>query len=365
MQEFARHSAIDEVVVINRPVSRVERLLRRRSDRGEAPAFASALRGHTVRVHRVSPSILTVDVSTPEVARPILTRRAWWFSTFSSPTVIELLERAVRACDAEHAPAITWLPAPVDSLIALRPERLVFDSLDNWLIHPVLRRHARHAERAYARLLPMADNVIVAAPRSAEALGRWRADIEIVPNGVDSSVFKMDVARPSDLPKGPVVGYAGKLAHRIDANLVRDVARSLPDVTFIFIGPVLDRAAIQPMAGIANVRLLGDRHYAAMPGYLRHFDMGWIPHRVGEGETGGDPIKLYEYWAAGLPVVSTKIDGMQAWADVVALVDGAAEASRAIRRMIDFPVYAPVPPDREWSVIADRMVGYLRNGGDG
>jgi glycosyltransferase involved in cell wall biosynthesis len=209
----------------------------------------------------------------------------------------------------------------------------------------------------------MADRVIVAAPRSAEALAPWRSDIEVVPNGVDSSMFKMDVSRPSDLPPGPVVGYAGKLAHRIDAALVRDVARSLPDMTFVFIGPVLDRAAIQPMAGIANVRLLGDRHYAAMPGYLRHFDVGWIPHRVGEGETGGDPIKLYEYWAAGLPVVSTRIDGMQAWADVIALVDDAAEASSAIRRMLDVPIHAPVPSDREWSVIADRMVGYLRGGG--
>ena len=364
MQEFARHPGVDELVVINRPISRVERLIRQGAQgQARATVHTSTLKRHAVVVRRVAPSILTVDIATPELVRPIVQRRGWWFSTFSSPTVIQLLERAVEACGAKRAPAITWLPAPVDALLALRPRRLVFDSLDNWLIHPALRRHRAAAERAYARLLPVADHVLVAAPRSAEALSRWRSDCEVVPNGVDSSVFGADAVRPADLPEGPVVGYAGKLAHRIDAELVSDVARSLPDVTFVFIGPVLDRGAIRPMSGIANVRLLGDRFYTAMPGYLRHFDVGWIPHRVGEGETGGDPIKLYEYWAAGLPVVSTRIDGMQAWDDVIALVDNADEASRAIRRMLESPMHAPVPPDREWSAIANRMVGYLQGGG--
>jgi len=39
--------------------------------------------------------------------------------------------------------------------------------------------------------------------------------------------------------------------------------------------------------------------------------MAWIPHSVGANEVGGDAIKLYEYRAAGLPVVMTKIIGWQ------------------------------------------------------
>jgi glycosyltransferase involved in cell wall biosynthesis len=206
----------------------------------------------------------------------------------------------------------------------------------------------------------MADAVVAAAPRSAEVLERWRADVEVIPNGVDSGVWRVDHPRPDDLPAGVVVGYAGKLAHRIDAELVTAVAERLPDMHFVFVGPILEKGPIRPLRSIPNVHLLGDRHYERLPAYVRHFDVAWIPHRVGEGESGGDPIKLYEYWAAQRPVVTTPIDGMAQWSKVLAIAADPEEAVAAIGRMLTDPVVPPVPANREWSAIADRLVSAMQ-----
>lgn len=360
MQAFARREDVERLLVINRPTSLIERRLR---PRGPIPGdrFAERRQGRfSARLTAVDAKIVTLDVDTPELVHPLLERRGWWFRVFGLPPVQDLILWGIAAAGSEGAPVIAWMPTPYRTIERLRSARFVFDSLDNWLIHPVLRRQAEAAARGYAELLPMADAVIAAAPRSAEVLSRWYAGVQIIPNGVDSSDWKLDRARPSDLPSGTVVGYAGKLAHRIDTELVRDVARRRPDLEFVFVGPILEDGPIKPLRSIPNVHLLGDRHYERLPAYVRHFDVAWIPHRVGEGESGGDPIKLYEYWAAGRPVVTTPIDGMEAWAASLAVASGVDGVVAGIERMLSAPVVPPVPPEREWSAIAERFVAAMR-----
>lgn len=364
MQQITLREDVEELVVVNRPLSRAERILKPRpafaNDRTMAERKSS---GYRVTLTRVAERALTVDVEVPDLVGPVRSPRGWWFDVFADQRVIALITWAVEQAGAQSAPTIAWVPTVSRTVMALHPSRLVFDSLDNWLLHPVLRRESTRAREAYSELLPLADEVFAAATRSAEVLGEWHSQVHVLPNGVDSPVFGAHAPRPTDLPDRIVVGYAGKLAHRIDAPLVRDVASQLKDFLFVFVGPVLDERSIRPLRGPSNILLLGDRHYAELPGYLQHFDVAWIPHRVGEGESGGDPIKLYEYWASGRPVVSTRIDGMDQWSDIVALVSNRQDAVEAIERMMKNPVVPPVPPDREWSSIADRLISALAGNG--
>ena len=85
---------------------------------------------------------------------------------------------------------------------------------------------------------------------------------------------------------------------------------------------------------MANVVLLGDRRVEDVPAYLAAFDVAWIPHRVGEGETGGDLMKKYEYWAAGRQVVTTAVADLDAWARQLHIVRSASEAAAAIRGLL-------------------------------
>jgi hypothetical protein len=92
---------------------------------------------------------------------------------------------------------------------------------------------------------------------------------------------------------------------------------------------------------------------------LFHADLTWIPHRVGEGETGGDPIKMYEAWAAGRQVITTPIDGIQAWERQLFVVDSADAAVETIGGLLDgtiAPKPVSVPEERTWASIADVLV---------
>ena len=248
----------------------------------------------------VSPGTLVLDFAVRDLVAPIRRRRGWWFDVFARAEVGAAIDEAAKVALGAPTDTVAWVPTVAPVLFG-RDGRVRFDALDNWLIHPTLRRHAAEAEAAYATIVPRADRVFASGPASARVLARWRPDVTLLPNGVDPEAFTGPVHRPADLPAPPIVGYAGKLAERIDDELVAAVAEELPDVQFVFVGPVLDDGAIRAMRRLPNVQVLGDRPYRDLPAYLRSFDVAWIPHRVGAGETGGDPIKLYEYWAAGAP----------------------------------------------------------------
>jgi hypothetical protein len=56
-----------------------------------------------------------------------------------------------------------------------------------------------------------------------------------------------------------------------------------------------------------NVHLLGRQPYEDLPAYCRAFDVGLIPFAVNDLTRAVNPIKLREYWAAGLPVATTPL----------------------------------------------------------
>lgn len=363
MEHIDANDRVERLLVIDRPVSFAERLFRRASPYATGSVEAESSMGQCHgRLTRVTPKTSVLDIVTPDILVPLRRRRGWWFDVFEKPDVLDLIRWAADVTGTRDGSVVAWVPTVAPALAALAPRSFVFDSLDNWLIHPALRKYSAEAAAAYAMLLPAASAVFVSAPASRAVLSPWRPSIEVLGNGVDPSFFAHASPRPPDLPGGPLVGYVGKLAERIDNELVRDVARSLRAVAFVFVGPILSQKAVRPMRGLPNVFLLGERAYRQIPAYVHAFDLTWIPHRVGEGETGGDPIKLYEYWAAGKQVVATPIDGIASDANQLHLGTNAAELSVLIQGLLSGaikPKPVGVPSNRTWCSIADRLLDSL------
>jgi glycosyltransferase involved in cell wall biosynthesis len=354
LEWFGRDEHVESIVVVDRPVAIPERIIRRQGWHVDGDAVASGWIGsRQIRLTQVAERIHVLDQATIDVIGPVRHRRGWWFDAFAGESGSAGIAWAARRLGPFDA-AIAWLPAVAPAL-QRSAVPFVFDSLDNWLIHPAFVPWSERSRVAYADILPAARAVFVSGPASRDVLSVWRSDIEIVPNGVDVETFSAPTERPPDLPDGPIVGYVGKLARRIDARLVADVASRIPDVQFVFVGPILEPGAIELMRDIPNVDLLGDRPYESMPAYVRAFDIAWIPHRVGAGETGGDPIKLYEYWAAGKDVISTRIDGVDEWRHQLRLIDSAEDAVTALTSLLDGSITLPpprVPEDRTLCVPA-------------
>ena len=115
---------------------------------------------------------------------------------------------------------------------------------------------------------------------------------------------------------------AARRARRARAGL--DRSRSSARSGWATRTPTSPRSRREP-----NVHLLGPRAHAELPAVLRGADVGLIPYAVSELTASIFPMKVYEYLAAGLPVVATRLPALEG-VDDVALVDGADEAVAAI-----------------------------------
>jgi polysaccharide pyruvyl transferase CsaB len=136
-------------------------------------------------------------------------------------------------------------------------------------------------------------------------------------NGADFPFFSQ--ARSNGLlgevPK-PVVGYFGAIADWIDLDLVYEVAQSRPQYSFVMIGQVFGRD-ISHLESLPNVRMLGSKPYADIPAYLYHFDACTIPFLINQVTKATDPVKLYEYFSLGKPVVATDMAELGQCGDLV------------------------------------------------
>src|SRR5438445_346788 len=154
-----------------------------------------------------------------------------------------------------------------------------------------------------------------------------------VPADRDTSTDPLDVAHfaraldpttgvPEDLRRlpRPIIGFFGLLADWVDMSLVRELALARPGWSFALIGKATtDLGALR---GLANVYLLGQKPYSVLPGYCRGFDVGIIPFRRNELTIRANPLKLREYLAAGVPVVSTRLPEVARYEGLVHLADG-------------------------------------------
>lgn len=229
-------------------------------------------------------------------------RRKWWVTSQES-------YRSLNGF-SEDAPAVIWNPfigtSNVVSDVFNGRRVTVVDLLDDWSRHYAFESISGAVERAYGAVFDRASHVTANSEKTAELAERFgRTDVHLLTNGCDPERFS-DVSSAV----GPVrVGYVGKIGKRVDLDLVLATARALPEVEFVFAGPILDAEYREPLASLPNISLLGDVHYADVPKLLASFDVGWVPHCVGGFEVGGDVIKTYEYRAAGLPVLTTPVLG--------------------------------------------------------
>lgn len=194
----------------------------------------------------------------------------------------------------------------------------LYDITDDWLTAD--RTAAEHARlvRDEAVLLRECAEVVVCSPGLVASKGPLRP-VTLVQNAVDVAAYRVPIPRPVDLPSGPVALYVGTVhTDRVDVEVCVRTAETLAGTaTVVLVGPHPLPANDLARLASAGVLLLGPKPREAVPGYLQHADVLLVPHVVTAFTESLDPIKLYEYAAAGRPVVSTPVAGFRDAAGVL------------------------------------------------
>jgi glycosyltransferase involved in cell wall biosynthesis len=212
-----------------------------------------------------------------------------------------------------------FLPTAAMMIRYLKPEKVIYYCVDEWSAFSFLDGNLmREMEEC---LLEQSDLVIVSAEALYANKRRSNPNTYLVPHGVDSEHFARARQPDTDIPrelKGlpqPVVGFWGLIHEWIDLDLVEYAARRHPEWSFVMIGKVsVDCSALERRP---NVHLLGPCPYELLPRYAKGFAAAMLPFKINRLTEHVNPIKLREYLAAGLPVVSTALPEVAPYAGIV------------------------------------------------
>jgi glycosyltransferase involved in cell wall biosynthesis len=129
----------------------------------------------------------------------------------------------------------------------------------------------------------------------------------------------------------PTIGYVGAMSGKwIDTNLLLAAIRECADCLVSIIGPV-DQNFATACAPYPNVTLHGYVSHDELASHLRRFDVAIIPFLDNEITRVVNPLKLYEYCAAGLPVVATRTAELAHYAGQIYLARDSADFIDSIR----------------------------------
>jgi glycosyltransferase involved in cell wall biosynthesis len=181
---------------------------------------------------------------------------------------------------------------------------LVFDA-DHDLLHDPNQTAGRpeHLEPVLRECAKKAD-LIVAASRSMLEWFRQNGASQTarLRNGVDPARFPS--RRKTQNSGRPRIGCVGWLSNWFDFGLLGDLVTARPDWSFIVAGPTHRTSLPQELTTCKNIDFAGAISPADLPNLLASFDVALALYRS-DLHLDMDSMKLFEYLAAGVPVVSS------------------------------------------------------------
>jgi teichuronic acid biosynthesis glycosyltransferase TuaH len=190
-----------------------------------------------------------------------------------------------------------------------------------------------------------------------------RGPAAAIPNGVDPGEWWQLPSPPrwmAALP-GPRLVYLGVVNDRIDLDAVRAVAERHPQGSVVCVGGMPDRRLLDPLGDLGNLHFHDHVGRDEVPGVLAGADVCLVPHRVTPLTLAMSPLKIYEYLAAGRPVVATDMGPMRGLGERVTLVAPGGDFAAGVDRALSLP---PVPEaerhafinEHSWARRLDQML---------
>lgn len=230
---------------------------------------------------------------------------------------------------------ILWYTFPIlpEACRHFEPNVVVYDRSDHWPEDYLQDEIA---------LLKRADVVFATARTLLKTAESLNSNVHLVPNAVDLASYRRallpETRIPSDvahLPR-PIIGLVGAINAKVDISLLEKLARAHPEWSIVLIGPVFPSVVpAQRLKNLRNVHLLGYREPRELPAYLKAFDVGLIPYVIDERTRAINPLKVYEYLAAGKPVVTTPLPELREFDSTVYIAahrdDFVSQVERALQ----------------------------------
>ena len=273
----------------------------------------------------------------------------------------------------EFEDPILWTYSPYSIYLVgkLGERAMVYDCIDERTANPLVSKNLIRSLEI--RLMRRADLVFVTARGLLERKRAFNRNTYLAPNGVDflhfSRAWSTDLAVPDDIRdlSRPILGFVGAIAYWIDLDLIEFVARARPNWSIVMVGPLRAGVNISRFRHLSNVHFVGKKDWTVLPRYLRAFDVCLSPFKLSEPITEtANPLKVYEYLAAGRPVVSTDMPEVRPLRDVIRIAYSKEDFVEQIQASLQEDGVAArqarigVARNYDWPVLLGRMSEKIR-----
>lgn len=241
-----------------------------------------------------------------------------------------------------------WIFFPQLSLISkvkLPGWKLIFDIVD-YHSHPTMREQQR-LEKHKDILLKKAD-YLFSISHTLKKLYQSRASrkIIVVPQGCAVQELAIGASTQLKLSTSkPIIGFVGQISERIDLQLLDEVISTNSQWNFVFVGPthhepnvatVAKQSLFSQITKHQNVFHYANQKRSALLSLMKQFNICIIPYDVKyDFNRYCYPMKLFEYFYAGKPVVSTPIEELKQFTELVEIAGSGADFTLAIKKMLN------------------------------
>ncbi|GAA2979908.1 glycosyltransferase involved in cell wall biosynthesis [Microbacterium terrae] len=218
----------------------------------------------------------------------------------------DVLRRRAERLGLEAPAVITTNPLVAAFSPLAWASTVTYFARDDWLSYAGRREYWPAFQAAYRQI---SDAEIAVAAVSQQIIDRIdpRGPRAVIPNGVEPGDWAGPVpAEPAWLAgiPGPRAIYVGTIDERLDTEGIAALARERPGVSIVLLGPAPDPGYVAQLRDIANVHIHPGVGRAELVAALRNCDLSLLAHRRTPLTEAMSPLKVYEYLAAGLPVVA-------------------------------------------------------------
>lgn len=228
-----------------------------------------------------------------------------------------LVKRAARRLGFNEP--ILWGYVPQAEMLraVLKPSLTIYHCVDDIAAQDGIDTESFHAaERRYGS---HASLVLASSPALTRRMRKLSSNVLEARNVADTALFATAIEdgpvdpAVAELPKPRIVFTGAIVAVKLDFPLLVALARERPEFSFALVGPIGlgdPHTDVSVLESEPNIHLLGTRSHSDLPNVLRAADVGLIPYVRSQLTESIFPMKLYEYLAAGLPVVATPLPAL-------------------------------------------------------
>jgi len=276
-----------------------------RVDGHDLKRIASKLQRFTEGVQQVEPNLYVLS----PLAIPLYGSRA--VRAANGVLLRAQLKRAMQQLHFERPISWSFLPSSAPVSGTLGESFVVYHCVDEFSAFE--DTNGAHISALESELLAKSDLVVTSAETLRESKSRQNPNTVLVRHGVDFRHFSKACDPSTKVPAelaalpGPVLGFFGLVATWVDLEAIANVARAYPHGSVVILGKVAPDVDVSMLRRLPNVHFMGRRPYEELPAWCRGFDVALMPFKVDRLTINANPLKVREYLAAGLPVVSSDL----------------------------------------------------------